>query len=322
MTNDAQKLSKEVNIEKLEDKAVAKTSSRSPTEHPQKKVRSLNFNPPKPQALAPPTSTGFSLANMPSLEKMAQKARAKPKTAVKPKQITKKAPTPLVDTFKSTEYINSSDSEEEEGDSEVEDEKTKALAVVAPGVNGNGGVESASSSSESESEEKSSSEEESGSEDEMEIDEPSPPPSSILKYLPTIPISSNFFNKSRKPSITTKPRPLEPKKYTSRLPPSFKPLTISESTAASKLLKKSNLEGKQIWYFTAPSSVPITSIQKISLREGDGDTVKHAGNEYGFVEGTVAVGTKIMVPSSTDGGYKTCKTPSSLLSRLSKWYLY
>ncbi len=69
--------------------------------------------------------------------------------------------------------------------------------------------------------------------------------------------------------------------------------------------KKSSLEGKQVWYFTAPASLPISSIKQVSLRDTriSKAIVTHNGNEYGFIRDSADENTctKIMVPKGSDG---------------------
>jgi hypothetical protein len=81
-----------------------------------------------------------------------------------------------------------------------------------------------------------------------------------------------------------------------------------EAPEASQLFEKSNLEGKQIWYMTAPASVPISSIQKTSLAEiTNGNAIlSHNGNDYSFIQDSSEdiTYTKVMVPKSSDDGYR------------------
>jgi hypothetical protein len=73
----------------------------------------------------------------------------------------------------------------------------------------------------------------------------------------------------------------------------------------AQMFKKSSLEGKQIWYFTAPASLPISSIGQVSLRDARTSKaiVSHKGNEYGFIQDSAEdkTYTKIMVPHGSDG---------------------
>lgn len=76
------------------------------------------------------------------------------------------------------------------------------------------------------------------------------------------------------------------------------------------MLKKSSLEGKQIWYFTAPASVPISSVKTMSLLDAKNGKpiLTHEGDDYGFMTDSAedTTYTRILVPGS-DAGYKASK---------------
>lgn len=104
-------------------------------------------------------------------------------------------------------------------------------------------------------------------------------------------------------------------------PTGFEPTSLNGAPKASQLFKKSNLEGKQIWYFTAPASVPISAVEEMSLQAAKESrtVISHNGSDYGFVQDAAEdkVYTKIMVPSSSDDGYRAGKSPfRSQISRL------
>jgi hypothetical protein len=75
------------------------------------------------------------------------------------------------------------------------------------------------------------------------------------------------------------------------------------------------LEGKQIWYITAPASVSIDTIKDMSLRGARSGKIvlSQKGNEYGFVEDTTEnkTYTKLMLPNKAKNGYRT-----GMLSRI------
>jgi hypothetical protein len=77
------------------------------------------------------------------------------------------------------------------------------------------------------------------------------------------------------------------------------------------MFKKSNIDGKQIWYFTAPASVPISTMENMSwLDVKNGNAVlNYQGGDYGFLHDSAEdkTYTKIMVPNSSDDGYRTGK---------------
>ena len=98
-------------------------------------------------------------------------------------------------------------------------------------------------------------------------------------------------------------------------PPSgFNPASLNGTPKASQLFKGLNLEGKQIWYFTAPASVPISAIEKMSIQGAkEGKTIlSYKGGDYGFVQDVAEdkTYTKVMIPSSSDDGYRTGKSSS------------
>lgn len=73
------------------------------------------------------------------------------------------------------------------------------------------------------------------------------------------------------------------------------------------MLKNSNLAGKQIWYFTAPASVPISSLKEMSFSDATKGkpVLSYKDSDYGFVDSAEdKTYTKIMVPSSSDDSYK------------------
>jgi hypothetical protein len=119
----------------------------------------------------------------------------------------------------------------------------------------------------------------------------------------------------RKPSKEQEPpapkvvvsQPLAPYKP----PTGFETSSIGGAPQAANTFKKPSLEGKQIWYFTAPASVPISKIKETSLLAvKNGEKVcSHDNNDYGFIQDTAEdrTYTKIMVPNSSDDGYKIGK---------------
>lgn len=99
----------------------------------------------------------------------------------------------------------------------------------------------------------------------------------------------------------------KPRAYT---PPSgFEPALIDETPQISQLLSSPNLEEKEIWYITVPASVPLSSIENLSLQaiEKRENILSHNGDEYYFVPDSneVEAAAKVMVPSSSKTGYHT-----------------
>lgn len=92
-------------------------------------------------------------------------------------------------------------------------------------------------------------------------------------------------------------------------PPGFEPLKTNQGqrTKASELFSPSNLTGRQIWYITAPASVPISAIKKVSLKDAQGGkpALSHNGEEYGFVQNEVEDNrySRIMLPDEAGSSY-------------------
>lgn len=76
----------------------------------------------------------------------------------------------------------------------------------------------------------------------------------------------------------------------------------------SDFLSKSNLEGKQVWYFTAPASLPISVIQDMEIdlaKAQSGDTIlKHNGDDYGLDLEPYTTSTQIQLLIPSKGGDK------------------
>lgn len=98
-------------------------------------------------------------------------------------------------------------------------------------------------------------------------------------------------------------------------PPSgFELASTDEAQRISQLLNGSNLEGKEIWYITAPASVPLGSIEGLSLHgvKERKDVLSYNGDGFSFAPGAseAKASTKVMVPNTSDGGYHTGKHTS------------
>ncbi|XMA14485.1 hypothetical protein WAI453_007276 [Rhynchosporium graminicola] len=222
----------------------------------------------------------------------------------KSKKSSKKTPPPA--TYKSTEFVQDSDEEVEKDSSKTADEQSDessnsdAFSSSTKSVKGdpktNGRLPAPEGSSSSNEGESADSDE--SSEDEEESEEAtSKAPVAIepIKQPPTQPISHTVAPKT----------PYQP-------PPGFDLASIEGVLDVSQKLKSSSLEGKQIWYFTAPASVPIGSVKAMNLLDAkSGKTVlTYDGDDYGFLKDTVedTTYTRIMVPSSNAGYKATSKS--------------
>jgi len=81
----------------------------------------------------------------------------------------------------------------------------------------------------------------------------------------------------------------------------------------SDFLSSANLEDKQVWYFTAPASLPITVLKdmEIDLAKATqgGALLTHKGDDYGLDLEAHATTTQIqlLIPSSSGDKYTACK---------------
>lgn len=98
------------------------------------------------------------------------------------------------------------------------------------------------------------------------------------------------------------------------IPPSgFEAVAPSRDAAmsSSQFFSNQNLAGKQVWYITAPASVPISAIKKVSLQDVSlgKPSVFLNGQDYGFVENkTEDRGhAKIMIPDKSSSTYRLGK---------------
>ncbi|KAL8760302.1 MAG: hypothetical protein Q9199_000084 [Rusavskia elegans] len=92
-------------------------------------------------------------------------------------------------------------------------------------------------------------------------------------------------------------------------PVGFKAATITQKTAIDSQCSfaKEALQGKQIWYFTAPASVPISLLKEFSTREvAEGASILSYKNvEYGLIAepGTKHGGKMLLIPSPENNHY-------------------
>ncbi|KAF3067361.1 hypothetical protein GL218_08554 [Daldinia childiae] len=74
----------------------------------------------------------------------------------------------------------------------------------------------------------------------------------------------------------------------------------------AEFFNKTNLEGKQVWYFTAPASLPITVLRDIEIdlsKATPGETLlNHKGDDYGLDLESHATSTQIQLLIPSKGG--------------------
>jgi hypothetical protein len=97
-------------------------------------------------------------------------------------------------------------------------------------------------------------------------------------------------------------------------PVGFEKAPLDGTPKVVEMFRKSNLEGKQIWYFTAPASLPVSSIGEMSLNDATTSRaiLNSKSAEYRFIRDSAEdkTYTKIMVPHGSDDGYRMGETSS------------
>lgn len=95
-------------------------------------------------------------------------------------------------------------------------------------------------------------------------------------------------------------------------PRNFERKNPQENAAISALFSESNLEGKEIWYFTMPSTVDISSLKSASSSAiicGE-PVIKQNGEEYGFFkESSEARNLRVVTPIASKNGYGVVSRP-------------
>jgi hypothetical protein len=269
---------------------------------------------------------------MPSLKAMAREAQKKPKAGA-PKQ----APNRKQTTFKSTERVADSDLESEtESASDSDSEESSVITPVPVSkVNGqkpkpmaaNIEVESEEGDKEIESErqgdvvvssnysgasDKSSDRSESESNEEREHGKAKVAMEKASRYIfrmsgpigILLRVSSHM--EEEVPTKSDKPRAI----------PIYNPpngfTILSESTngkqKVAEIFSRSNLAGKQLWYITAPASVPISAVKQVYLQDIQlgKPALAFGGREYGFVQDQVGEEgfTKVLIPEGNSDAYR------------------
>lgn len=74
----------------------------------------------------------------------------------------------------------------------------------------------------------------------------------------------------------------------------------------AEFFSKTNLEGKQVWYFTAPASLPITVLKDMEIdlsKATPGEALlNHKGDDYGLDLESHATSTQIQLLIPSQGG--------------------
>ncbi len=88
-----------------------------------------------------------------------------------------------------------------------------------------------------------------------------------------------------------------------------------DASDVTKLFTQARLEGKQLWYFTAPASVPITVVEKMEIpmdRAKQGlPIVSHNGQDYGinFEDSMTSKTIKLLIPNKAGDKYAMRESP-------------
>ncbi|KAH9431395.1 hypothetical protein MCOR27_000185 [Pyricularia oryzae] len=224
----------------------------------------------------------------------------------------------------------SSSSEESEDESEEEaqvskpsktaaKDKTKKATKAAAIVKNKAAAESSSSDSESESDSDSDSSEETSSSE----DEKAKPAKAIATKKA---VNGVAKSKSKKPAddsdvemadesfaLVSKSQPADGELADEFVREGFQLRKASEDTDVSEVLnifKQAKREGKQIWYFTTPASVPVSVVEKMNFPMRNAQTgdpiVSHNGVDYGVDLGATGVPStyKILVPAKKGSKYE------------------
>lgn len=200
--------------------------------------------------------------------------------------------------------------EEEESDDEEEASKPIAKKPVAPAAaNGTAKATAKAADSSSSSEEESS--EEDSSEDEGEA-EPAKP-EAANKATEDSSSDSEDSDAQVDESMHLSDREMDTQLATPNfIAPDFalrKGGDGANGHDVARICNEANLQGKQFWYFTVPSNVPISVIENIEIpmgRSQAGDRVfSHDGQDYGVSFDTIATKSsiQILIPSSSDSKY-------------------
>lgn len=100
---------------------------------------------------------------------------------------------------------------------------------------------------------------------------------------------------------SSRPNWLESSSFTIRKANSSNP-----GKEVADFLSTAQLEGKQVWYFTAPASLPITVLQELEIDLADAQSgraiLQHGGDAYGIDLETQAVNSQVQLLIPTKAG--------------------
>ena len=96
-------------------------------------------------------------------------------------------------------------------------------------------------------------------------------------------------------------------------PKGFEPLDTDEARAAYYYLKSSALEGKQVWYITAPASLPVTVVQDLTIPMDQAQkgmpVLSHNGEDYrmAFDNPAASSAFRLLIPNKKGVEYSLCQ---------------
>ncbi|CAD6502978.1 BgTH12-02652 [Blumeria graminis f. sp. triticale] len=105
-------------------------------------------------------------------------------------------------------------------------------------------------------------------------------------------------------------------------PPGFQPFELKEVPNSPDFLSKSNLQGKQIWYITAPISLEVSSLKDLTLAALTTGTplVEFDGDEFGFFPESADKHNfpKVLTPTASKNGYSFVPEPITQILQLQR----
>ncbi|CCU75710.1 hypothetical protein BGHDH14_bgh00623 [Blumeria hordei DH14] len=127
-------------------------------------------------------------------------------------------------------------------------------------------------------------------------------------------------------STNNKPDESEPREETLsttfKPPPGFQPFELKEVPNSPDFLSKSNLQGKQIWYFTAPISLDVSSLKDLTLAALTTGTpvMEFDGDEFGFFPESADKHNfpKVLAPTASKNGYSFMPEPITQILQLQR----
>jgi hypothetical protein len=116
------------------------------------------------------------------------------------------------------------------------------------------------------------------------------------------------------------PKPGEPRATPIYNPPDgFAILTENNNgnQKVAEVFSRTNLAGKQLWYITAPASVPISSVKQVSLQDVQlgKPALSLGGRDYGFVQDQAGDRsfTNVLIPEENSTAYRVGREATLLI---------